>query len=92
MGPLMSMVTCSVTSVTTTVSSVFFAPVLVSYIVHTDHGFFQVSAATSNLFGSFLAKADSEPDLEVLSKLLIFVFDKSLYQLLLTFFFLRTLS
>ena len=40
MGPLMSMVTCSVTSVTTTVSSVFFAPVLVSYIVHTDHGFF----------------------------------------------------
>merc|ERR1712037_739195 len=44
MGPVMSMVTCSVTSVTTTVSS--------------------VSAATSNLFGSFLAKADSEPDLE----------------------------
>jgi len=44
MGPVMSMVTCSVTSVTTTASS--------------------VSAATSNLFGSFLAKADSEPDLE----------------------------
>ena len=40
MGPVMSMVTCSVTSVTTTVSSVFFAHVLVSYIVHTDHGFF----------------------------------------------------
>jgi len=44
MGPVMSMVTCSVTSVTTTASS--------------------VSAVTSNLFGSFLAKADSEPDLE----------------------------
>jgi len=44
MGPVMSMVTCSVTSVTTTASS--------------------VSAATSNYFGSFLAKADSEPDLE----------------------------
>ena len=25
----------------------------------------QVSAVTSNLFGSFLAKADTEPDLEV---------------------------
>ena len=28
----------------------------------------QVSAATSHIFGSFLAKAESEPDLEVCAK------------------------
>ena len=34
-------------------------------VVYCNCSIHQVSAATSNLFGSFLAQADSEPDLEV---------------------------